>query len=148
MWAKNGDALSLQYAGTHSTSTEVTINDRTSVKGKITHKMTSIERFFKNNITSKDDVRQDWIDLFTCQHERSKTMVSHKIEATMMEQQHVYSETKTYSMLVFSWNLAGNEPRYEMDFTQILKSPEFNQAPDIAIIGFQETVKLNAINIF
>ena len=109
--------------------------------------MTSIERFFKNNITSKDDVRQDSIDLFTSQHEKSKTMISHKIEATMIEQQHIYSETKTYSLCIFTWNLAGNEPRYEMDMTQLFKSPEFSQSPDIIIIGFQETVKLNAINI-
>lgn len=59
MWAKNGDELSKQYAGTASTSTEVTINNKTSMKGKITHKMTSIERFFKNNINSKDDLRQE-----------------------------------------------------------------------------------------
>lgn len=59
MWAKNGDAISIQYSGTRSTSTEVTINDKTSISGKITHKMTSIERFFINNLTSKEDVRQD-----------------------------------------------------------------------------------------
>lgn len=34
-----------------------------------------------------------------------------------------------------------------MDFTEILKSNEFNTSPDIVIIGFQETLKLNAINI-
>lgn len=147
MWAKNGDAISIQYSGTRSTSTEVTINDKTSISGKITHKMTSIERFFINNLTSKEDVRQDWIDLFTGQHKRWKTMISHKIEAEMTEQQHLYSDINTYTMLVFSWNLAGNEPRYEMDMTQLFKSPEFSQAPDIVLIGFEETVKLNAINI-
>lgn len=55
MWAYNGDDISKQYSGTGSTHTEVTIHDKTSIKGKITHKMTSIERFFKNNINSKDD---------------------------------------------------------------------------------------------
>ena len=74
-------------------------------------------------------------------------MVGHKIEATMNEQQHLFSDINPYTMLVFSWNLAGNEPRYEMDLSQLLKSPEFSQSPDIVIIGFQETIKLNAINI-
>ena len=147
MWAKNGDAISIQYSGTKSTSTEVTMNDKTSIAGKITHKMTSIERFFINNLNAKEDYRQDWIDLFTGQHKRWKTMVGHKIEATMSEQQHLYSDINTYTMLVFSWNLAGNEPRYEMDLAQLFKSNEFSQSPDVVIIGFQETVKLNAINI-
>jgi len=34
-----------------------------------------------------------------------------------------------------------------MDFTSIIKSSQFSVAPDIFIIGFQETLKLNAINI-
>lgn len=59
MWAQNGDEISKQYAGTGSTSTEVTMNDKTSIRGKITHKLTSVERFFKNNINSKDDNRQE-----------------------------------------------------------------------------------------
>lgn len=59
MWAMNGDEISKQYAGTRSTSTEVTINDKTTFTGKITHKLTSVERFFKNNINSKDDNKQE-----------------------------------------------------------------------------------------
>lgn len=33
-----------------------------------------------------------------------------------------------------------------MDFTQVLKSDEFYSAPDIVVIGFQETIVLNAYN--
>lgn len=33
-----------------------------------------------------------------------------------------------------------------MDFTQVMKSDDFHTAPDIVIIGFQETLVLNAIN--
>lgn len=33
-----------------------------------------------------------------------------------------------------------------MDFTQVLKSEEFYAAPDIVVIGFQETIVLNAYN--
>lgn len=98
MWAKNGDELSLQYAGTASTSTEVTVNEKTSIKGKITHKMTSIERFFKNNVNSKDDYRQECIDLFTGQHKRSKSMAGQEVEETMIEQEHLYSDIKPYTL--------------------------------------------------
>lgn len=108
--------------------------------------MTSIERFFKNNINSKDDVRQDCIDLFTSQHKRSKSMAGVDVETTMHEQQHIYSEIKPYTLCTMTWNLAGNEPRYEMDFTQVMKSDEFHASPDIIVIGFQETLKLNALN--
>lgn len=146
MWARNGDEISKQYAGTGSTCTEVTINDKTSIKGKFTHKMTSIERFFKNNINSKDDVRQDCIDLVTGQHKKSQSMAGQEVELHMHEQQHEYSDITPYTICVFSWNLAGNEPRYEMDFTQVFKSEEFHASPDVVIIGFQETVVLNALN--
>lgn len=147
MWAINGDELSKQYAGTGSTSTEVTINNKTSVKGKITHKMTSIERFFKNNINSKDDIKQDCIELLNGSHKQFKSMAGQEVEETMIEQQHIYSDIKPYTMCVLSWNLAGNEPRYDMDFSQVLKSEEFHAAPDIFIIGFQETIQLSAYNV-
>jgi len=42
--------------------------------------------------------------------------------------------------------LAGNEPKYEMDFVNVFKSDEYTQTPDIVVIGFQETITLNAIN--
>lgn len=147
MWAKNGDEISKQYAGTGSTSTEVTMNDKTSFTGKISHKLTSVERFFKNNVNTKDDNRQECIDLFVGNHKRSKSMVTHNIETTMIEAKDVYSEINTYSLCVFTWNLAGNEPRYEMDFTTAIKSDKFKVAPDVILIGFQETLKLNAMNI-
>ena len=147
MWAQNGDELSKQYAGTGSTSTEVTINDKTSIKGKISHKLTSVERFIKNNIKTKDDVRQECIDLFIGNHKRSKSTVTHHIETRMIEAQQEYSDVVNYSMAVFTWNLAGNEARLEMDMNNTIKSEKFAVAPDIFIFGFQETLKLNAINI-
>jgi hypothetical protein len=153
MWAKNGDELSKQYAGTGSTSTEVTMNEKTSVKGKIVHKMTSIERFFKNNIKSGDDFRQVSIDLFTGQHKRSKSKSWHEVEESYNDEgsekwhkEVLQSKTSAYTLCVFSWNLAGNEPRYEMDFVQVFKSDQFEKSPDIVIIGFQETMVLNAFN--
>lgn len=73
-------------------------------------------------------------------------MAGHEVETTMSEHQHHYSDIQQYSMCVFSWNLAGNEPRYEMDFTQVFKSEVFYSAPDIVVIGFQETMVLNAYN--
>lgn len=147
MWAQNGDELSKQYAGTGSTSTEVTMNDKTSIKGKISHKLTSVERFIKNNIKTKDDVRQECIDLFIGNHKRSKSTVTHHIETRMIEAQQEYSDVVNYSMAVFTWNLAGNEARLEMDMNNTIKSEKFAVAPDIFIFGFQETLKLNAINI-
>lgn len=153
MWAKNGDEISKQYAGTASTSTEVTMNEKTSVKGKIVHKMTSIERFFKNNIKSQDDYRQISIDLFTGQHKRSKSKAWHEAEQSYNDggsekwsKDVLQSTTSSHTLCVFSWNLAGNEPRYEMDFVQIFKSEGFENPPDIVIIGFQETMVLNAYN--
>lgn len=98
MWADNGDELSKQYAGTGSTSTEVTMHGKTSIKGKISHKMTSIERFFKNNINTKDNIRQESIDMLTGKHKNFKSVKGHEVENEMQEQEHEYSDVKPYSL--------------------------------------------------
>jgi len=98
LWAENGDDISRQYAGTGSTSTEVTVKGKTSIKGKISHKMTSLERFFKNNINSKDDVRQESIEYFTGQHQQAKSVTSHQVENEILEQEHEFSDVQPYSL--------------------------------------------------
>ena len=53
----NGDYISIQYAGTCSTITEVTKTSKQSLGGRISHGMVTIKRFYKNTLSSKEELR-------------------------------------------------------------------------------------------
>lgn len=74
LWAENADYISKQYTGTNSTITDLTKTETKGIKGTIKHKMTSVERFFKNNIFSSDDSKQECIELVKGSHEKSHSI--------------------------------------------------------------------------
>ena len=59
-WAENGDYISIQYAGTDSTSTNVTLNGKEGFSGMIKHSMVSLTRFYIGNFS--DEFKQKCID--------------------------------------------------------------------------------------
>ncbi len=65
-WAENGDFISIQYAGTESTSTKVTLNGKKGIMGMLSHANVSINRFFQG--TFSDEFKQLCIDLFLQQY--------------------------------------------------------------------------------
>lgn len=65
-WADNGDYISIQYAGTESTSTNVTLNGKKGIKGGFMHMNITINRFFIG--TFQDEFKQNCIDIFLCNH--------------------------------------------------------------------------------
>lgn len=56
MWSMHGDFISIQYAGTCSTISEVTKKGSWSIGGKISHGMVTIQRFYKNTLSSKEEL--------------------------------------------------------------------------------------------
>lgn len=61
LWAENGDYISIQYAGTNSTSTSVTKNGKQGFLGYFQHGLVSINRFYQGNF--EDDFKQNCIEL-------------------------------------------------------------------------------------
>lgn len=57
-------------------------------------------------------------------------------------------EINEYLVSIFSWNVSGNLPGEDIDFTKLLKRETFDEAPDIAIFGFQEVIELGIVNVF
>ena len=61
MWANNGDAISLVYAGTGATTSSVTRNgDKSNFTSALDHGLKTITRFYINNF--QDDYTQEIID--------------------------------------------------------------------------------------
>jgi Fe-S cluster biogenesis protein NfuA len=57
LWGVNGDFISIQYAGTCSTITEVTKTSKQSLSGRLAHGMVTVTRFYKNTLSSKEELR-------------------------------------------------------------------------------------------
>lgn len=61
LWANNGDAISMVYAGTGATTSSVTRRgDKSSLTSALDHGLKTIKRFYINNF--EDDYRQEIID--------------------------------------------------------------------------------------
>ena len=61
LWADNGDAISLVYAGTGATTSSVTRNgDKSNFTSALDHGLKTITRFYINNF--QDDYTQEIID--------------------------------------------------------------------------------------
>ncbi len=71
LWSMNGDFISIQYAGTCSTISEVTKTGGRTLGGKISHGMVTIKRFYKNTLSSKEELRQECVDLILSRHNLS-----------------------------------------------------------------------------
>ena len=64
-----------------------------------------------------------------------------------MKNEHEFSNVNQYTIALLTWNLAGNPPAADLSFDDVIKSKKITENPDIFIMGFQETLPLNAINI-
>ncbi len=125
MWGETGDYISIQYAGTCSTISEVTKTQKQSVKGKLSHMGVSLKRFYKNNISSKEETRQECIDLLCGRHNLSTTHQEQDMESQLMKNEHEFSNINQYSVGILTWNLAGNAPTADLSFEEVAKSQKF-----------------------
>jgi len=66
IWADNGDAISIHYAGTGSVISNVTRTGKRNFFGLIDHGMKTINRFYIGNF--EDQIKQECIDVLVGQH--------------------------------------------------------------------------------
>ena len=65
-WRDGGDFLSRQYTGTISTISKVSQDGKEGFFGKLNHKVTAVQRLFKNTISENSD--QETIDIILGKH--------------------------------------------------------------------------------
>ncbi|EGC35666.1 hypothetical protein DICPUDRAFT_78660 [Dictyostelium purpureum] len=142
MWADNGDALSIQYAGSGSLKSTLTREGDYGIMGMLADGKKTMTRFYINNF--KDPGRQDVLDLLLGLH---KSMaISHgghddNIRKEVQDRVNEYSQKEFKNVFVGTYNVGG-VPSHTFNLTDWLKSSY--PAPDFYVLGLQEVVELTA----
>lgn len=55
--------------------------------------------------------------------------------------------TNDYKLAVLTWNLAGGKDYSKINAADLINSVDFDELPDIFILGFQETTELNFFSV-
>lgn len=146
IWADNGDYISILYAGTGSTISNVTRSGKAGFLNMLDHGLKSIERFYVNNF--EDHLKQEAIDLIL--GENTDEIYWKKFEEINKQLENQYQEFVSYSPLsvfVLTWNINGFKPSNLDLLEQGFFNFETYGNPDIIAIGFQEMVNLNMKNL-
>ena len=146
IWADNGDYISIHYAGTGSTISNITRTGKAGFLNMLDHGMKSIERFYVNNF--EDHLKQEGIELVLGQNNGEFYWNQFdQITKELESQSHEFVSYTPLSIFIISWNIGGNKPSsldlLELDFFNF----ENYGNPDIIAIGLQEVVNLNMKNI-
>ena len=145
-WADNGDFISIHYAGTGSTTSNVTRTGKGGFMNMLDHGMKSIERFYVNNF--EDHLKQEGIDLLLGQ-DNGEFYWSQFDQFTkeLENQTHEFVTFSPLSVFILSWNIGGFKPS-NLDLVDLnfLNFENYGN-PDIVAVGFQEVVNLNMKNM-
>jgi len=115
LWVHNGNALSIQYSGTASTTAAITKNGKEGILGYLNHGIASVGRFWINNF--EDDFKQQCIDIFL---NRETTGLSLCTPLSPESKSSTKCELKEITMFIGTWNACGVMPTIETDFSKWL----------------------------
>ncbi len=112
--------MSKQYAGTNSTISKVSRDNKEGFLGKIQHKMKNVQRYFINSWS--DNFSQNSIDIILGKH--SQSMITSEMRTflndEMTKRQDTYTDINTVSLFVGSWNIGGVKPYESIDISSWL----------------------------
>jgi len=146
IWADNGDFISIHYAGTGSTISNITRTGKAGFMNMLDHGMKSIERFYVNNF--EDHLKQEGIDLVLGQDNGDLYWSQFdQFTKELENQSHEFVSYSSLSVFILSWNIGGFKPTnldlVDLDFLNF----ENYGNPDIIAVGLQEVVNLNMKNM-
>jgi len=146
IWAENGDFISIQYAGTASTISNVTKTGSHGIYGVLQHGLVTVTRFYQG--TFEDDFKQQCMDLLL-QKYNDPLLLTPQIEEKLKQLESKFVETEELILYIGSWNTGGIDIKDNMDLNEWLYPNPIKdmRTPDIYIICLQEIVNLNAKNI-
>jgi len=141
LWRENGDFISIQYAGTESTHSNVTKTGSFGIYDRI---QVSVNRFYQG--TFADEFKQQCIDYFLQNYDDPLLLISH-IEEKLKEMENKYVEIEEIMLYIGCWNTGAIDIKDDMDLSEWLCPIKDMPKPDFIIICLQEIVSLNAKNI-
>ena len=154
LWAKNGDDLSIQYAGTPSTITTVTKTGGHGLMGLIQHGFATAKRIYQGNVG--DNFKQQYIDIFLQKGISEHFNIDPAINYELLNRKNEYTKFQDIYMFIGTYNLSGKNLDNAIDVVTWLLSYKENPlnndnlngiTPDFYILGFQEIVDLNSANL-
>jgi len=155
LWVKNGDELSIQYAGTPSTITTVTKTGGHGLMGLIQHGLATAKRIYQGNIG--DSSKQQYIDILLQKGISEHFNVDPAINFELLNRKNEYTKFQDIYMFIGTYNLSGKTIDNAIDVVTWLLSYKDNPlnnnnnlnglTPDFYILGFQEIVDLNSTNL-
>ncbi|KAI9733043.1 MAG: inositol polyphosphate 5-phosphatase [Cirrosporium novae-zelandiae] len=148
LWADNGDALSIIYAGTGALKSSFTRHGKMSLAGALADARKSATRLYINNFADKE--RQNTMDLLLGRlvgqapvdlYDPINDFVVNELNRRSSE----YSTTKTINILVATFNVNGRTEGIAEDLSSWIcpKLHSSQQFPEIVAVGFQEIVELS-----
>eukprot|EP01132_Coremiostelium_polycephalum_P005133 gene5133-6393_t len=145
MWADNGDALSIQYAGSGSLKSTLTREGEYGIMGMLADGKKTMTRFYINNF--KDPGRQDVIDQLLGLHKSVQTTGENShdsnIRKEIMERRDEFSQKEYRNIFVGTYNVGA---QYSFPLDEWLKTTDL-PSPDVYVLGLQEIVELSATQI-
>ena len=149
LWANNGDALSMMYAGTGALKSGFTRTGRRTFAGFMDDMRKTATRFYINNFQDKS--KQQVIDQLLGNLPDQRTVniynpVQEEVQRKLKERLEEYSTFKGLKVLVVTWNVNAQEYETIENLVKLFKSPD-NSIPDIVAVGFQEIVELTPSQI-
>jgi len=144
IWADNGDAISIHYAGTGSVISNVTRTGKRNFLGLIDHGMKTINRFYIGNF--EDQIKQECIDVLVGQHTETVNVFGEAFEKAIKEREKDFSTYDDISVFIATWNIGGFQPTSNFDLSNLFNS-EGNPSPDIVVIGLQEYIANTVSNM-
>ena len=148
LWADNGDALSLIYAGTGALKSSFTRHGKMSFAGALADARKSATRLYVNNFADKG--RQETIDLLLGRLVGQTSVelfdpINDFVLAELSRKASEFTSSRAINIRVCTFNLNGRtEGAYEDLSSWLCKSPGSEAPdPDIIAVGFQEIVELS-----
>ncbi|KAL4474924.1 hypothetical protein ABPG74_001620 [Tetrahymena malaccensis] len=144
-WGENGDNISLHYADTNATTSNVAKTGKQGVLGFLKGKFSSAKRFFKGNLT--DAVKQQCYCIILGEHYETQENLGfqEEMQKELKQREEEFITKSNLTIFACTWNLNAYLP----EKTTHQLNPIFlhNQKQDIVIIAFQELVELKPQNL-
>ncbi|KAL8703933.1 MAG: hypothetical protein Q9201_002883 [Fulgogasparrea decipioides] len=148
LWADNGDALSIIYAGTGALKSSFTRHGKMSLAGAIADARKSAARLYINNFT--DHGRQNTIDMLLGRLVDQSPVhlydpINDFVNAELQQRTHDFSKTEVIHIWTGTFNLNGRGSGAREDLSAWLCPHLGSQRrqPDMIAVGFQEIVELS-----
>ena len=150
LWARNGDDLSLIYAGTAAQKSSLTRTGKYSLSSLVEDVRKSVQRLYVGSF--KDRSKQEAVDLLLGRIPGQRGVLVYdpigaRLRAAVCERAKDLAEWSRVRVQCLTWNTNGVLPSRPEDYVELFRLPPETPQPHIIAVGFQEIVSLNATQV-